>query len=210
MSHYIREYLRKSCSSELQALFCQSHNTAKEITESMGAFENMKEFINTQDESHTYICIGDGSLCMTGALFAFLTKSEVISIDPLVNKKVEDWIKLYKTRRFNVFKAKYQDIPVAQKAYDLILVHAHVELTDLVKYFPNWRYLYTNPCCCPETQTFSVQYQKGHDISVVKAGRDNHILSKNEIVIYRNNKIHKKSIYSDIGSENEKSEGSVL
>ena len=96
--------------------------------------------------------------------------------------------------RFVKLKYKYQDIPdiwkQCRETYDLILVHAHVNLEDLVKHFPNWRYLFTNPCCNPYEQTFSVQFQKENNISVLKAGYDKFSLSpKNMVFVYKNNKV---------------------
>lgn len=200
-NHYISKYLQLKCSGQLQELFSMSANPYKEITESMGAWINMREFIDPKDADYQYFFIGDGSLCLTSALFTFLTKGHCIAIDPKINiPKVENWAIREKVRKFIVFKDKYQDIVdkasviKAKKAkYDLILVHAHVNLEELSGCFPEWRYLYSNPCCNLLDQTFSVQYQKENNISVVKAGYDSSIISpKNMVIIYKNNKLDVK------------------
>jgi hypothetical protein len=196
--NYIRKYLKRKCSGQLQELFSLSANPYKEISESMAAFENMREFIDIKSKNNLYICIGDGSLCLTSAMFAFMTHGRAVSIDPLINTaKVMNWYVRNSVKRFSVFKNNYQDVaddPLFLKyPYDLILVHAHVKLKELVAKFPNWRYLYTNPCCNPITQTFSLQYQQDNHIRALKAGRDENMVSdKNEVVIYQNIKITRK------------------
>jgi hypothetical protein len=191
MNRYVREYLRKNCSGQLQELFSQSNNPYKEIAESMAAFEAMRDVIDVTDKNNIFICVGDGSLCLTGALFAFLTKGLVFSIDPAINlEKVKSWMMKEYVERLFFYKMKYQECPIPPiSVCDLILVHAHVNLEELVQRFPVWRYLYTCPCCNPIDQTFSLAYQKKHDISVVMAGRDTDMITpKNDVFIYRNNK----------------------
>lgn len=191
-NHYLSEYLKLKCSGQLQGLFSMSANPYKEITESMGAWINMREYINPKDENHSYFFIGDGSLCLTCALFAFMTKGKCFSVDPVINvKKVMEWSEREQANRFIAYKQKYQDIGMSKTVtgYDLILVHAHVKLEELADYFPNWRYLYTNPCCNLLDQTFSVQYQQENAVSVLKTGYDKSNLSpKNMVFIYKNNK----------------------
>jgi hypothetical protein len=192
MNRYVKEYLRKDCSGQLQELFSQSSNPYKEIAESMAAFEHIRDVINIKD-NNTFFCIGDGSLCLTGALFAFLTKGLSISIDPNINlEKVQTWIERERVKRLLFYKIRYQNCPSWDGTYNLILVHAHVNLEELAQHFPNWRYLYTCPCCNPIDQTFSVAYQKKHNISVVLAGRDTEMITpKNDVFVYRNNKLVK-------------------
>lgn len=193
---YLNDYLEKWCSCDLQALYCQSRNPAKEITESMGAYRNIQELINTKNDKHIYFCIGDGSLCMTGALLAFVTKGIAISIDPLVNlKKVSLWSNEKSVKNFYGFKTTYENFiedevfKFDDYTYTLICVHAHVSMVDLISKFPRWDYLYTNPCCHKDKQTLSLAVQKERNISVLKYGVDENILSdKNEVIVYKNNK----------------------
>jgi hypothetical protein len=191
MNRYVREYLKKDCSGQLQELFSQSNNPYKEIAESMAAFTHIQNVIDVTDRNNSFYCIGDGSLCLTGALLAFLTKGEAVSIDPVINiEKVGSWIDRHNVQRFIFNKSKYQDCPAhMDKPHILILVHAHVNLEELVRYFPSWKYIYSCPCCNPIDQTFSLAYQKKNDISVVLAGRDIEMITpKNDVFIYRNNR----------------------
>jgi hypothetical protein len=192
---YLNDYLEKWCSCDLHSLICQSRNPAKEISESMGAYVNLKSFIDRKDAHHHYIFIGDGSLAITAALFAFLTKGKCIAIDPLLNNdKVNLWLHEKQVSNFFCFKTKFQDFAedrlyefTSNEKYTLICVHAHIDLVQLIDYFPNWDYLYTNPCCYKEKQTFSLAIQKERDIEVVKYCIDENILSdKNEVVVYKN------------------------
>jgi hypothetical protein len=194
MNKYLREYLKKDCSGQLQELFSQSNNPYKEIAESMAALKHIQNFVDVKDENNVFYCIGDGSLCLTGALFAFLTKGRIISIDPMVNcDKVTSWLDNENVQRMVFYQARYQEYKYmaeeAYERYDLILVHAHVNLEELTRHFPDWRYLYTCPCCNPTDQTFSLAFQEKNNISVVLAGRDTEMITpKNDVVIYRNNK----------------------
>jgi hypothetical protein len=174
-------------------LFSQAKNPYKEITESMAAYKGIKEFIDVKDPKETYIMIGDGSLALTAALFSFLTKGQVISIDPKLNtEKVFEWGRRENVRRFIAYNVKFQDLIIKRDCipsmpYHLICVHAHVNLEELNEYLPHWKYLYSNPCCNPHEQTFSVRYQKAHNISIVKAGFDTENISpKNMVFIYEN------------------------
>jgi len=192
-NHYISEYLKLECSGQLQELFSQSKNPWKEITESMCAYKNVKEFINIKDGNIVNYFIGDGSLCLTGALFSFITKNWNISIDPIISRgRVGGWAFNENVRGFNFIAKKYQEIDAMYKQankYNLILVHAHVNLEELASHFPNWNLLFTNPCCNPIEQTFSVQFQEENNISVLKAGYDEHNISpKNMVFVYKNNK----------------------
>jgi hypothetical protein len=182
-------------------LFSQSANPYKEITESMCAYKNAKEYINIKNNSETFIMVGDGSLALTGSLFAFLTRGDAVSIDPKLNlEKVCLWREHEKVQRIHFCSTKFQEfaenfenyIPMDIKKYpySLICVHAHVDLEELHACLPNWKYLFTNPCCNPQEQTFSIQFQKMNNISVKKAGYDTQNLSpKNMIFIYENNNI---------------------
>ena len=187
---YINSFLSKHCSSELQSLICQSKNPLKEISESYGAYKNLAPFIDIKNRDHAYLCIGDGSLCITGAMFAFLTKGQPVSIDPLVNfDKLDYWTDFHHVKNFIYSKNRFEDFDpenLGSIKYTIVCVHAHVNLELVNKKFPNWDYLYTNPCCKRDTQTFTLQYQKENSISCVVCGRDANILSdKNEVLIYK-------------------------
>lgn len=191
---YLNSYLSKQCSADLQPLFCQSRNPAKEISESWGAYENMKPFTDVQSKCIANLIIGDGSLSMTGAIFCFMSNNWSVCIDPLLNKdRVYRWRDHKNVQRFVSLKEKFQDTDkdffekLDFNYYNIILIHSHVNVKEVVEKFPNWNYLYTNPCCKRDTQTFSLSTQKERNISVVVSGRDENILSpKNEVIVYQN------------------------
>lgn len=159
-NHYLSGFLKLNCSGQLMELFSQSANPYKEITESMCAYKNAREYINIKNSSEIFIMVGDGSLALTGSLFAFLTNGDALSIDPKLNlEKVCHWREREKVKRIHFCSTKFQEfaenfrnyIPMDIKKYpyNLICVHAHVNLEELHKFLPNWKYLFTNPCCNP-------------------------------------------------------------
>lgn len=194
---YLNSFLEKQCSSELLELFRKNKNPVKEISESYGAYNNMKPFLYAQRSDFANLLIGDGSLCMTGALFSFMTKNWSISIDPVINKKnVDSWMQKIHSQRFVYFKDRFENFHHDLKAelnisrYNIVCVHAHVNLEEVIKKFPNWNYLYTNPCCKQNVQTFSLDFLRENNISTVLYGHDENILSeKNEVIIYKNGRV---------------------
>jgi hypothetical protein len=185
MYGYVNSVLSANCAPEILSLAKNSHNMVKELSESYAAVYNMHSFMNKEE----VVCIGDGALCLTGAMFALFSKNDVVSIDPDINAgRVKDWVIDNNISGFNGYKEKYQDIGTYMNNCILICVHAHVTLTDVIKYYPDWDYLYSNPCCFPDKQTFSEEFMKGHNIKLILHKVDKSILSPhNEIFVYKNN-----------------------
>jgi hypothetical protein len=191
VSKYIQEYLRKSCSPELQCLVSTLNNPAKEISESMAAVSHLRKFINPGG-SMNYIVIGDGSRCLTGAFLAFLTKGRVWSVDPAINMPiVNNWVAEHGVLRFTPVPKKFEDALIESKDSNpvtLVMVHAHVSTYEVIRKFSNWRFIYVNPCCYLETQLLSAAYQDKFGIQCIYAGIDNNIASeRNHVFIYHNN-----------------------
>jgi hypothetical protein len=191
-SVYVNEYLKKECSSELQYLVSTLNNPSKEISESMAAVCHLRKFIKSNGNMN-YVVIGDGSRCLTGAFLAFLTKGNVWSIDPAINQRiVQGWIDIYNVSRFEPIPKRIQDIQVKNidgNPVTIVLVHAHVSTCQAIQKFPNWRFIYVNPCCYQETQLLNVSYQNKFGIQCIYAGIDENITSeKNQVFIYHNNK----------------------
>jgi hypothetical protein len=188
---YVREYLKKECSSELQYLSSTLNNPAKEISESMAAVSHLRKFIRPSGNMN-YIVIGDGSRCLTGAFLTFLTKGNVWSIDPAINQRiVQGWMDTYSVLRFKPIKKKMQDVQVknlGKNPVTIVLVHAHVSTYEAIQKFPNWRFIYVNPCCYQQAQLLKTPFQEKHGIQCVYAGIDENIASeKNQDFIYHNN-----------------------
>ena len=71
--------------------------------------------------------------------------------------------------------------------YNIVLVHSHVNVREVVEKFPKWKYIYVNPCGCKNKQTFTIADLKERNIQVLNYGVDENILSeKNEVIIYKN------------------------
>jgi hypothetical protein len=188
---YVREYLKKECSSDLQYLVSTLNNPAKEISESMAAVCHIRKFINPNGNMN-YIVIGDGFRCLTGAFLAFLTKGSVWSIDPAINQRiVQSWMNDRNVLRFKPIQKRVQDIQIKnldKNPVTIVLVHAHVSTYQVIEKFPNWRFIYVNPCCYQETQLLSISYQNKYGIQCIYAGIDENIASeKNQVFIYHNN-----------------------
>jgi len=191
MYGYVNSVLSARCAPEIISLAKNSHNMVKELSESYAAVYNMHSFMNKEE----VVCIGDGALCLTGAMFALFSQNDVVSIDPAINAdRVKDWVIDNNISRFRGYKGKYQDVYRSHIAFDvsktktIVCVHAHVTLTDVIKYYPDWDYLYSNPCCFPDKQTFNEEFMKEHNIKLILHKVDESILSPhNEVFIYKNN-----------------------
>jgi hypothetical protein len=188
---YVREYLKKECSPDLQYLASTLKNPAKEISVSMAAVRHLRKFINPCGNMN-YAVIGDGSRGLTGAFLAYLTKGRVWSIDPAMNKRlVQRWMDAYGVLRFKPIQKRIQDIRVInndRNPVTIVLVHARVSIYQAIQKFPNWRFIYVNPRGYPETQLLDISYQSKFGIQCVYAGMDKNILSeKNQVFIYHNN-----------------------
>lgn len=190
---YVNSYLSKQCSADLQKLFTLSKKPLKEISESYGAYKHLVPYLENSSNV-VNLFVGDGSLCMTGILFSFLTKNWSISIDPLINtNKIDKFREEIKLKHFtydkNIFqKTVYIDyLNQNFDYYNIVLVHSHVNVREVVEKFPRWKYMYVNPCYCKNKQTFTIADLKERNIRVLNYGVDENILSeKNEVIIYKN------------------------
>lgn len=200
---YADKILRSKSYEELRERFMEAESPVKEITESYAAFYHMKKFC--QLSNFTWLHIGDGGYTRTAAIFAFFSKSLNISIDPALNfEKFNKWSLQYKVQNIVPYCKKFQDYTEKDilneilfqsididfpSAYNIVCVHAHVKLEEVNKQYPNWCFLYTNPCCSYSEQTFSEQYMKENNITKVLELEDLNILSdKRTVIIYKNNK----------------------
>lgn len=199
---YVDKVLRSKSFEELWPRFIDAESPTKEISESYAALFNLKKICNV--EANTWLHIGDGGYTRTAAIFAFFTKSLNISIDPALNiNKYEDWWNKVNPKGILAYASMYENLSEAEvdtlvklkmveddKAYfpkySICLVHAHVNIHEVDKHYPNWQYLYTNPCCNPETQMFKEDYMKEHGIVKVVDKLDLAILSdKRRVSIYK-------------------------
>lgn len=184
-TRYVDRVLRSDSFEQLRHLFMNADSPAKEISESMGAFNNMRKFINMNNK--TWLHIGDGAWGRTAAIFTMYSKSINYSIDPNINfGRLHGWMYDYKIRGFHPIMSKFQDVSEPEGGYCITNVHGHVDLKEVDQHFPNWRYLYSNPCCYPSTQTFPDDYMKERGIVCIKDDIDLGILSeRRRVLIYK-------------------------
>ena len=187
---YVDKVLRSSSFEELRELFINAESPAKEISESYAAFSNLKKVCNVSDS--TWLHIGDGGWSRTAAIFTFFSKSVNYSIDPAISPRINDWVEKWKVLRFCALKMKYENFQLVNNpfSFNICCVHAHVDLAEVDQHFPNWTYLYSNPCCMPSKQVFSKEYLRDNNIELIVQRTDLGILSeKREVYIYKKNKI---------------------
>ena len=183
---YVDKVLRSSSYEELMWICMNPDSPTKEISESYGAFSNLKRFTRINDNN--WLHIGDGSMARTAAIFTMFSKSENYSIDPniAIPGKLETWINKHNIKRLYPVKSKYEEADLQLDNYNIVCVHAHVDLEEVDSKFPNWTYLYSNPCCYPQKQSFSDEYMKEHNIVLLLDKIDLGILSeRRRVLIYK-------------------------
>jgi len=181
--NYLNRVLRSNSYEELMWIFMSTQNPAKEITESYAAYSNLKKHADL--DKYTIIHVGDGGFPRTAGLFSFVTRSENHSVDPDLdqNGKTTAWIEKYKVKKLYLHPKMWQDTNIiSDKPVILVSVHGHIDLEECYNYYSklgnNIRYIYSNPCCKPEQQTFSEKFMKENNISIVKDKLDYGILSE--------------------------------
>lgn len=205
-NRYVDKVLKSRSYEELMWVFYEAEKPSKEISESYAAFHHLKK--HCQIGHFNWLHIGDGARARTASLFTFFSKSFNIAIDPVINMgKCLAWQDKYQVKNLWFEDFKFQDIklvdgiiamkgdqgnffpdgryPVENK-YNITCVHAHVNLEEVDKHFPDWYFLYTNPCCKPNEQMFSKEYMKANGIIKLLDKEDLGILSdKRRVIIYK-------------------------
>jgi len=204
---YVDKVLRSDSFEELWWIFKNADSPSKEISESYAAFSNMKKVCRLND--YVWLHIGDGAYTRTAALFAFFSKTLNISIDPAINvDKFHKWQENFGVKNIIPEQCKFEDVYIdslqdwinkftssrndvngdfQNKPYNITLVHAcPVKIEEVDKHFPDWKYLYTNPCCFPHSQTFTKKYMEKNNIIEIVNKLDLGIVShKRNVVIYK-------------------------
>ena len=185
---YVDWLLKRSCFEELRELFIDCDHPAKEISESYSAYHQLKRICKISNLN--WLHIGDGSRARTAALFTFLTKAKNISIDPNIRVDIlSNWRDKWNVNNFDYYNCKFENFDYQEnsdKEYSITCVHAHVNLEEVDKKFPNWKYLYTSVCCYPSKQKFNEEYMKDNNIIEIVHKLDMGIISeRREIVIYK-------------------------
>lgn len=189
MSHdkinkYLAEYIKLKCCPDLS--MNKMWPNAKEITESMGAFSAVRNYVFTEEDSKErdqhlkrkdikLLSVGDGRTPRTAALFALRTKWDCYSIDPQLNTE-----KTWPYKRLHLYKNRIDDLKFKFPDHTVIIVmvhsHAKIDIT-LNSITGKERHLVTIPCCMPHilVNTPYIGYTDFHIAS-----------DKNEVKIWRN------------------------
>ena len=151
-ARYIDEFLRLKCAPELIKYF----PNGKEITESFGAYNAIREYklAAFNDDSMTIVCVGDGTSPRTGAVCAYRSKWNVISIDPNFRKDT------YFVDRLTSYKAKMEQLSFYFDKVIILAVHSHAPLIEVLKRIQSpQRSLVAIPCCVPYEFPGDIQYE---------------------------------------------------
>lgn len=178
-STYIDAIMRKNCFPELHELYTLANAPAKEFTESYAALHHLRRSLVTHPYA-TILHIGDGAHCRTGAMFAFMSGANNISIDPIVNEDVVDrWITKYDVKRLKYYKSKVEEVNLEKYTAPTIVtfVHSHVDTDAVLNRIPNWVAAYVNPCCDPGTQLSKrIVVDEGYDWSILSPERQYQVI----------------------------------
>lgn len=131
---YVNEFfkLNKSGADMMQlGLF----PNAKEVTESYAAFNAVRTKLKQYDLGDpevTLVSVGDGRTPRTAALFAFRTKWQCVSIDPLLNTtKLPVWEN--SIQRLKCYSNYVEDVDLLYDKVVIVAVHSHAKRENLMK-----------------------------------------------------------------------------
>jgi hypothetical protein len=148
-SSYFDELVKLKCGPDLLAL--QVFPNAKEITESFGAFNAVRNYvccdkIKLSDPNIDLFVVGDGVSPRTAATFAFRSGWNCYSIDPIMR------IKEYPVKRLTLYAKKIEELNFeTDNIAIIVMVHSHAKLKDTLLHIKSKqeRHLVTIPCCVP-------------------------------------------------------------
>ena len=148
---YLNDFIKlnKSGSDMLQlGLFPD----AKEITESYGALNavqtKLKQY-DPMDPEVTLVSVGDGKTPRTASLFAFRTKWQCISIDPILDTgKIPYWEE--NIQRLKCIPKRIEQLDINEDKVVIVAVHSHANLQSILQHvWGKVRSLVAIPCCVP-------------------------------------------------------------
>lgn len=168
----------------------------KEITESMSAYNNIRnniDNINLLDENIVCLIIGDGTRPKTGIVFSVNTKWKILSVDPEMDDR---WVNSNNQfTNLTCYKNKIEDILIdilndnkEMSQLFIINVHSHANLDESWNTIINWRennkldvkLLCFSMLCCPKF------VQRITSIEPFYEGRDCGVISpQNKVCMWR-------------------------
>merc|ERR1711879_982073 len=144
---------------------------------SFAAFHAVRKHLGTafqpEDPSVTVVCVGDGSVPRTAALFAFRTKWQCYAVDPQMKSPGTSWGGV---ERLEAVCAKIEDGSYKARKLLLVCVHAHVGLAEClaVSKWTDALGIVAIPCCNFYSR---LQLPREHGRSAVAEYSDHGIVS---------------------------------
>ena len=141
---YADELLALDCAPELVALGLFPN--FKEVTESFSCFNAVRKYVPVEldDKYVTAFIIGDGGTPRTGGTFAFRTKWDVISIDPVLSDKPQ-WSEI---QRLVLYRNKIEELTFDVDTAVIVMPHSHAPIQAALNSInARIRHLIALPCC---------------------------------------------------------------
>lgn len=139
-AHYVDKFLGMRCAADLLA--ARLFPNGKEISESMAALAAIRKHvcplgIDTNDTSVALVVVGDGIKPKTAALFAFMTKWQCFSIDPLLAEQRERPVTYngVKIDRLQIIPKLVQELRFDLTRFDhviICMVHSHATTQNVL------------------------------------------------------------------------------
>jgi hypothetical protein len=147
-TEYINRFIKMKCAADLLRL--RMFPDAKEVTESLGMISACKllpeEYHDKNRLDINVVVVGDGHRPRTGALFAFLTRWNCVSIDPELVETI------WPIHRLKCFKNKVEDVKLHFDGPLLIVLpHSHAKASICLKNLTSTHgvCVINMPCCVP-------------------------------------------------------------
>lgn len=160
-NRYLNELVKLHCGSDLLAT--KFFPNAKEITESFAAYSATRRYLwdnfPPDDPTVTLVAVGDGTWPRTGAVFAFRTAWQCISVDPLIHENApykEGNRAGMKVERLMAIQAKVEDARLTEfycqdEPLVIVCVHSHAPMPAVLTALPaKKRAVIAIPCCVPQ------------------------------------------------------------
>lgn len=156
MNLYHKRLLSSNSAENVIGLFSRYKGAAKEVTESWGMLEAAIKYVQDLNEC-LVVVVGDGCSPRTGALLAYLTRADVISVDP--NMNMRHWEEHvgkqtamgYPPQRLRVIADRIENIEIDCEGRSCVVLwphsHANMEHTRIMNHAK--RTDIAMPCCVP-------------------------------------------------------------
>jgi hypothetical protein len=142
---YINLFITGKCSPDLLAN--ELFPNAKEITESYAMFEattHLEEGFEWNREGVTCVVVGDGHKPRTGAMFAYRTAWNVVSVDPKMVPRT------FNIKRLTTYRRKIEECTLDYSGpVVIVLPHSHAKIAECLKHITSLtkRAVITMDCC---------------------------------------------------------------